>query len=68
MEKDGRFCTGCGEGSRSVGSTGIDPWIIGGSIKAVVAVADSPDAAMSVKIVTLVEPHSLKGFCKYDFV
>ena len=60
MEKDGKFCMGCGEGSRSVGSTGIDPWIIGGSIKAVVAVAGFPIAAMSVKKVSSVKERSLQ--------
>ena len=41
IEKDGRLCIGCGEGSRRVGSTGMDPWTMGGSIRAVVAVACS---------------------------
>lgn len=50
MEKDGRLWIVWGEGSRRVRlwSTGLAPWLIGGSIRAVVAVVWRVYAAMSV--------------------
>lgn len=47
MEKDGRLWIERGEGSRRVRSTGLAPWLIGGSIRAVVAVLRRVCAAMS---------------------